>query len=123
MEDPFCHSRPHLPKHSFSAMDDRDFHNLLHALEAFIDHRLDAAFERNATRLTAPDLDNEPGEASPAYISKKAAARLLGCSVSSIDNWRRAGHLPVHKLPGQKAVRFLKSDVLSLAEQTAKNRR
>lgn len=46
-------------------------------------------------------------------ISKKEAARLLGCSQSTIDNYRRAGVLQATKLG--KAVRFRRGDVLSFA--------
>lgn len=45
-------------------------------------------------------------------INKKEAARLLGCSQSTIDNYRRRGALQATKLG--KAVRFRRSDVLAL---------
>lgn len=47
-------------------------------------------------------------------ISKKEAARLLSCSQSTIDNYRRAGVLQAVKLG--KAVRFKCGDVLAVVE-------
>lgn len=47
-------------------------------------------------------------------ISKKEAARLLGCSQSTIDNYRRAGVLEAVKLG--KAVRFRRGDVLAVVQ-------
>lgn len=55
---------------------------------------------------TAPPDDPE------RLISKKEAARLLGCSQSTIDNYRRAGVLEAVKLG--KAVRFRRGDVLAV---------
>lgn len=83
-------------------------------LQFFIDERLDAALERHATRHPQY-ADDAPGEASPTYVDKRAAARLLDCSVSSIDNFRRSGKLKAHRI-GRKAVRFLRADVLALAD-------
>lgn len=62
-----------------------------------------------------PAQDDVPGEASQIYVSKQAAAKSLGCCVASIDNLRRAGKLKTFKVGG-KSVRFLKADVLALAE-------
>jgi excisionase family DNA binding protein len=47
-------------------------------------------------------------------ISKKEAARLLGCSQSTVDNYRRAGVLEAVKLG--KAVRFRRGDVLAVVQ-------
>ena len=47
-------------------------------------------------------------------ISKKEAARLLSCSQSTIDNYRRAGVLEAIKLG--KAVRFRRGDVLAVVQ-------
>jgi excisionase family DNA binding protein len=57
---------------------------------------------------TAPPDDPE------RLISKKEAARLLGCSQSTIDNYRRAGVLEAVKLG--KAVRFRRGDVLAVVQ-------
>lgn len=48
------------------------------------------------------------------FISKKEAARLLSCSQSTIDNYRRNGALKSTKLG--KAVRFKRGDVLAVAQ-------
>lgn len=53
-----------------------------------------------------------PGEAGQ-FISKRAAARLLDCCVSTIDNHARAGRLKRHYIG--RAVRFERVQVLGLA--------
>lgn len=60
----------------------------------------------------------QPAPATPPddpdrLISKKEAARLLGCSQSTVDNYRRAGVLEATKLG--KAVRFRRGDVIEFA--------
>jgi excisionase family DNA binding protein len=57
--------------------------------------------------------DSEPIE---ARITKKQAAALINCSVSTIDNARRAGKITAYRIGG-KAVRFEKSEVLNLAKK------
>jgi excisionase family DNA binding protein len=54
-----------------------------------------------------------PDEAATKYVCKRAAARLLSCSPSTIDNHARAGHLIRHYVG--KSVRFDRQDVLALA--------
>ena len=54
-----------------------------------------------------------PPDDPERLISKKEAARLLSCSQSTIDNYRRAGVLQAVKLG--KAVRFRRGDVLAVA--------
>lgn len=49
-------------------------------------------------------------------LNKHDAARLLSCSISTIDNLRRAGRLTPHRF-GKKAARFDRDQVLSMAEQ------
>ena len=88
------------------------------------------------TSLTVNELENliidsvnaclkvhtpQPQPAPPAtpddperLISKKEAARLLGCSQSTIDNYRRVGRLKSVKLG--KSVRFRRGDVLAVAQ-------
>lgn len=56
----------------------------------------------------APTTPDDPDR----LINKKEAASLLGCSQSTIDNFRRRGTLKSTKLG--KAVRFRRSDVLAL---------
>ena len=55
-----------------------------------------------------------PPDDPERLISKKEAARLLGCSKVTIDNYRRAGVLDAIKLG--KAVRFKRGDVLAVVE-------
>jgi excisionase family DNA binding protein len=83
-----------------------------------IDARLDGFGEilkeiqsllKSQNRLT----DSEPIE---ARITKKQAAALINCSVSTIDNARRAGKITAYRIGG-KAVRFDKSEVLNLAKK------
>jgi excisionase family DNA binding protein len=61
-----------------------------------------------------PIRESIPNEAGPVYVSKREAARLIGISVSSIDNARRDGRLKAYKI-GAKAVRFDRNEVLALA--------
>ena len=95
-------------------MDYSTFLEFMRGFQSFLDERLDAALERHASRRPL-HADDEPGEAGPTYVDKRAAARLLDCSVSSIDNFRRAGKLKAHKI-GRKAVRFLRADVLAIMD-------
>ena len=48
------------------------------------------------------------------YVSKRQAARLLDCSLSTIDNHARSGRLTRHYIG--KTVRFDRAQVLSLAK-------
>lgn len=50
-------------------------------------------------------------------INKKEAAGLLGCSTSTIDNYRRRGDLPLYRIGS--AVRFKSSEVLALVKERA----
>ena len=47
------------------------------------------------------------------YLRKRDAARLVGVSMSTIDNYVRQGKLKKHPFTG-KSVRFKKGDVLAL---------
>jgi excisionase family DNA binding protein len=58
-----------------------------------------------------------PGEAGSAFVSKRQAAALLDCSISTIGNYARAGKLKRHYIGG-KSVRFDRAEVLALAERT-----
>jgi len=64
------------------------------------------------------DSNNQPGEAGE-FVNKKEAAKILGCSVSSIEVFARSGKLKKH-LVGAKAVRFLRSEVLGLISRKAR---
>lgn len=65
--------------------------------------------------------DNVPDEAGPAYVSKQAAAKLIGCSVATVDNFRRAGKIEARRL-GNKAVRFDRAEILALLESKPRRR-
>jgi len=52
------------------------------------------------------------------YITKKEAAKLWGCSVSTIDNYRRAGILKRYRIGS--AVRFKRSELLEAIEEMNK---
>lgn len=47
-------------------------------------------------------------------LTKKEAAKLLKCSTSTIDNYRRAGVLVFTKLG--RSVKFRREDILALAK-------
>lgn len=48
------------------------------------------------------------------YLTRVEAAALLRVHVSTIDRMRRAGMLAARRLPGGRAVRFRRADVLTL---------
>ena len=64
------------------------------------------------------DENNQPREAGQ-FVDKKGAAKILGCSVSSIEQFARLGKLKKH-LVGAKAVRFQRSEVLGLISRKAR---
>jgi excisionase family DNA binding protein len=59
----------------------------------------------------------EFGEDSP-FLTRKEAAKLLRCSATTIDNYRRSGKLTRARLGGNEGrkVLFLRDDVLKLKE-------
>ena len=71
---------------------------------------------KHHTAQTPVPRDDTPTEAGQAFVSKKQAARLLDCSVSSVDNFARAGRLTRHYVGG-KSVRFDRQQVLALAQK------
>lgn len=81
-----------------------------------IDSRLriieDMLIEMKQSAQSQPQPAPTPPDDPERLISKKEAARLLGCSQSTIDNYRRAGVLEAVKLG--KAVRFRRGDVLAV---------
>ena len=87
----------------------------LDVLAAFIDARLDAAFERNAHKLGAIQ-DNVPGQAASPFVTKREAAGVLRCSPGTVSNLARAGKLK--RLYVGKSLRFSRSEVLNLARAT-----
>lgn len=59
----------------------------------------------------------EFGEDSP-FLTRKEAAKLLRCSTTTIDNYRRSGKLTRARLGGNQGrkVLFLRDEVLKLTE-------
>jgi len=57
----------------------------------------------------------------PPYLSKKEAAKLLGCSVSKIANLAREGKIKRLHLGG--CLRFDRTELLSLVSQSQNTRR
>lgn len=80
-------------------------------LENIVLDCLKAYHQHNPQPQPAPPTPTDDPE---RLISKKEAARLLGCSQSTIDNYRRAGVLEAVKLG--KAVRFRRGDVLAVVQ-------
>ena len=72
---------------------------------------LEQFHEVHATKQAAYQ-DNVPGQAAPTHVSKREAARLLGCSQGTVDNFARAGKLKRSYLG--KSVRFDRAQVLGL---------
>lgn len=89
-------------------------------LSEIVRQAVDAALD---ARKTTSQPDNEPAEAGQAYISKQAAARLIGCCVSTLDNARRAGKIKAHRIGGGRAVRFDRNEVLALLETKPRQRK
>jgi len=58
-------------------------------------------------------------EQPPEYISKRRAAKIAGVSVSTIDNWRRAGKIEKYVLGG--SVRFKHLDFIAFLESSRLN--
>ena len=87
-------------------------------LSRIIEAAVNAALDK---RKVASLPDSNPDEAGPAYVSKQAAAKLIGCSVATVDNFRRAGKIKAHRL-GNKAVRFDRSEILALLESKPRRR-
>jgi excisionase family DNA binding protein len=48
------------------------------------------------------------------YIQKAAAAKLMGCTIRSIDNWMKAGLIDFYKFG--RAVYFKESDLMQAVE-------
>lgn len=59
-------------------------------------------------------LSTAPADNDDGLITKKEAAKLLSCSTSTIDNYRRSGKLKKYNVG--TSVRFKKSEVLELAQ-------
>jgi len=68
-------------------------------------------------RPQTPQVKEAPEPDAAQLLTKKEAARLIGVSPGTIDNAARAGKLQRRYIG--KAVRFLRSEVLSLPEGKA----
>ncbi len=84
-------------------------------LEALVIDCVQACLKRHYATQHTTQRDEPPGQAGEAYVNKRQAARLLSCSVSTIDNFARAKQLTRHYIG--KAVRFDRQEVLSLARR------
>jgi hypothetical protein len=82
-------------------------------LEALVIDCVQVCLKRQAAQQPAR-RDDVPGQASPNYVNKREAARLISVCPSTIDNAARAGKLKRHYVG--KSVRFLRSEVLALAK-------
>jgi len=83
-----------------------------------IDSRLriieDMLIEIKQTAQKQPQPAATPPDDPERLISKKEAAKLLSCSQSTIDNYRRDGQLKAQKL-GRKVL-FRRGDVLAVVQ-------
>jgi excisionase family DNA binding protein len=61
------------------------------------------------------DLPHRPED--QLLLRRRDAAQLLSVSQSQIEAWARSGVLKVIRLPGLRAVRFSRSQVLGLVRQ------
>lgn len=62
---------------------------------------------------TIPKLLEKPKHPNPnQFLTKKEAAKLLSCSVSTIDNYRRAGKLKRYNIGS--SVRFKRTALLGM---------
>ena len=61
------------------------------------------------------EKETKQPEPQPEYITKKEAAKLLKCSIATIDNYRRNGKLKRYNHLGH-LVRFKRSEVLAAIE-------
>lgn len=68
---------------------------------------------KNGIANIQPTTSPEPID-EDRLINKKEAARLLSCSTSTIDNYRREGKLKRYKVGS--GVRFKRLEVLGLVE-------
>jgi len=48
---------------------------------------------------------------TPEYLDTKQAARLMGFSYKTLENWRSKGQGPRYHLLPNKRVRYLKEDI------------
>jgi len=60
------------------------------------------------------EKETKQPEPQPEYITKKEAAKLLKCSIATIDNYRRNGKLKRYNHLGQ-IVWFKRSEVLGVS--------
>lgn len=88
---------------------DNPFEIICQRLDAIQNLLLEMKAANEITAATGGDNGGLDG-----LLTKKQAAALINCSVSSIDNFRRAGKIRPHYV-GKKAVRFKASDILALA--------
>ena len=63
-------------------------------------------------------MAHEPFQANSdtIYVSKLAVAKILNCSISTIDRFRRAGNFPSHRQIGPRSIVWSKSEILNWVE-------
>lgn len=66
---------------------------------------------------TAGGGERRPGAAGPELLSVDQAADYLGVHAQTIRNYIRAGKLPAYRLAGERYIRLLRKDLLSLLER------
>lgn len=82
-----------------------------------IERRLGVIEELLLSIKHTPPAPPIPEPAGDDLLSKKDAARLIGCSQSTIDNHARAKRLERYYIG--KSVRFRRNEVLALAKTKA----
>lgn len=65
-----------------------------------------------------PMPESKADNTGDEFLSKRMVAKMLNCSTSTVDNWRRGGKLKPYYLGMRgKAVRFKRAEVLALLEK------
>ena len=85
-------------------------------LEAILEDKIRYAFLNYMPDFSQNMQDSS--EDKSEFVTKREVAKMLSCSTSTVDNYRRAGQLKPYYL-GQKykSVRFKRAEVLALLEK------
>jgi len=97
--------------------------NAFNDIVQLIDQRFDELLQRidcmeRNSEARMREYANQLLESDSPYLTREEAAKVLRCSLSTIDNYRRTGKLPRSKLGGSqgKKILFLRDDVLRLKD-------